>query len=102
VNVGSVEASRRPHFPDHGVRHATINNHRLHLRLTGGKRHHLWIDGRQPSLVLDQTAADSISNLIDAMWRYQRGDGDESANVIEYVVNEMHRKYGKRGKVTRA
>lgn len=96
MNTDSVESSRKPHFRGDGVRHATIGNHRFHLRLTGGKHHHLWIDGRQPPLILDQTAADFVSHLLDAMWLFQRGDGDESAQVIDYVVNAMHRKYGSR------
>lgn len=98
MNTDSVGSSRRPHFQGNGVRHATIGNHRFHLRLSDGKHHHLWIDGRQPPLILDQTAADFVSNLIDAMWLYQRGEGDESAQVIDYVVSTMHRKYGRRGR----
>jgi len=35
---------RRPQFTNDGVRHATINGHRFHLKIDGqGKHSHLWI-----------------------------------------------------------
>ncbi len=98
-----IQAARKPHFRGDGVRHATIGGHRFHLRLSDrGGNHHLWIDGHQPPFVLDRTAADFIAHLIDAMWLYQRGNGDESQRVIDHVVDAMHAKYGrKRKNVTR-
>lgn len=95
----SSETNRRPHFLVDGVHHATINSHRIHLR-TSHKVNYLWINGRQPPLIVDQTAADFIINLIDAMWLYQQGDGDESERVAEYVVEKMREKYGRNRKVT--
>ncbi|MFQ6082798.1 MAG: radical SAM protein [Candidatus Aminicenantia bacterium] len=88
---------RKPQFLSEGIRHATINGHRFHLRLTDPtKENYLWIDGTQPPLVLDQVAAEFIAHLIDAMWKFQAGDGDESQKVIDYVVEKMHQKYAKR------
>ncbi len=87
---------RKPQFRDDGVLHATVNGHRFHLRRkdpTGDN--FLWIDGMQPPIVLDRTAAEFVSHLIDAMWLYQQGDGDESPAVIDYVVGKMAEKYSK-------
>jgi radical SAM protein with 4Fe4S-binding SPASM domain len=87
---------RKPHFRDDGVRHATINGHRFHLRRKDPtKDNFLWIDGRQPPIVLDRTAAEFVSHLIDAMWLYQRGNGDESQAVIDYVVGKMAEQHSK-------
>ena len=89
--------ARKPHFSNEGVHHATINGHRFHLRRTDPTKHNfLWIDGQPPPLVLDQTAAEFVAFIIDAMWLYQQGDGDESQVVIDYVVNKMMEKYSKR------
>ncbi len=49
----------------------------------------------QPPIILDQTAANFVSHLIDAMWLYQQGDGDESQAVIDYVVRKMAEQYSK-------
>ncbi|MCJ7786425.1 MAG: radical SAM protein [Desulfobacterales bacterium] len=85
---------RKPHFRSDGVLHATINGHRLHLRRKDPIRDNfLWIDGQQPPLVLDETAAEFVEHLIDAMWLYQQGDGDKSQPVIDYIVKEMTEKY---------
>jgi hypothetical protein len=67
-------------FAAEGVHHATINGHRFHLRLNADARqqHLLWIDGQQPPLILDATAARFMVLLIDAMWEFQQGDGDET------------------------
>lgn len=97
MNMAAVNEQRRPHFRGDGVRHATIDNHRFHLRMSKDSNH-LWIDGRQPPLILDQTAADFVAYLIDAMWLYQRGDGDESAQVTDYVIQAMLDKYGRRNR----
>jgi radical SAM protein with 4Fe4S-binding SPASM domain len=87
---------RKPQFRDDGVLHATINGHRFHLRRKDpAKDNFLWIDGRQPPIVLDRTAAEFVSHLIDAMWLHQRGDGDESQAVTDYVVRKMTEKYSK-------
>ena len=52
---------RKPHFTRTGVRHATINGHRFHLRLTDPtEENFLWIDGKSPPLVLDQVAAEFL------------------------------------------
>lgn len=98
---------RKPQFSDGGIKHATINGHRFHLRCVDETRDNfLWIDGQQPPLVLDQTAADFMSNIIDGMWQFQRGAGNESDQLINYVVEKMFEKYGKplaigRNRVTR-
>jgi radical SAM protein with 4Fe4S-binding SPASM domain len=86
--------NRKPQFRSDGVLHATINGHRFHLRRKDPvKDNFLWIDGMQPPIVLDRTAAEFVSHVIDAMWLYQQGDGDESQAVIDYVVGKMVEKY---------
>jgi len=86
---------RKPQFKGDGIRHATINGHRFHLRMKDPtKDNFLWIDG-QPPLVLDKTAADFVAHLIDAMWLFQQGEGDESQQVVDYVVGKMYEKYGR-------
>lgn len=88
---------RKPQYLSEGIKHATINGHRLHLRLTDPtKENYLWIDGLQPPLVLDQVAAEFIAHIIDGMWKFQAGEGDESQKVIDYVIEKMHRKYYRR------
>lgn len=88
---------RKPQFENEGVYHATINGHRFHLRRGDPTQHDfLWIDGQQPPLVLDQTAAEFVKHIIDAMWLYQQGDGDESPAVIDYVVDRMTEKYSRK------
>jgi radical SAM protein with 4Fe4S-binding SPASM domain len=87
---------RKPQFRNDGVLHATINGHRFHLRRKDPSADNfLWIDGTQPPIVLDRTAAEFVSHLIEAMWLYQSGDGDESQAVIDYVVNKMSDKYSR-------
>jgi radical SAM protein with 4Fe4S-binding SPASM domain len=83
---------RKPQFTGRGVQHATINHHRFHLRSRpeGGL---LWLNGQQPPYQLDKTASDFVSYIIEAMWRFQQGDGDESAQVADYVVDKMLAKY---------
>ena len=87
-----TELGRKPQFANNGVHHATINGHRFHLRPTQ-EGAILWLDGKQPPYLLDQTAADFVRLTIEAMWRFQQGEGDESNKVTEYVVNEMIKKY---------
>jgi radical SAM protein with 4Fe4S-binding SPASM domain len=84
-----------PHFASGGVHHATINGHRFHLRPTEDGAL-LWLNGRQPPYHLDQTAADFVVFIIEAMWTFQQGDGDESEQVVSYVVDQMLAKYGRR------
>jgi len=96
--------ARKSHFTGEGVHHATINGHRFHLRpLKDGAL--LWLDGRQPPYHLDQTAADFAVFIIDAMWKFQQGEGDESQPVMRYVVDRMLAKYRRplalRNRVTR-
>ncbi|MFB0519082.1 MAG: radical SAM protein [Acidobacteriota bacterium] len=87
---------RKPQFTSEGIRHATINGHRFHLRLTDPTReNYLWIDGTQSPLVLDQVAAEFVAHIIDAMWEFQAGEGDESPKVVDYVVDKMHQKYAR-------
>jgi len=87
---------RKPQFKSDGVLHATINGHRFHLRRKDPTEDdYLWIDGRQPPIVLDRTAAEFVSHLIDAMWLYQQGEGDGSPAVIEHVVGKMAEKYSR-------
>jgi radical SAM protein with 4Fe4S-binding SPASM domain len=89
--------TRKPHFRSDGVLHATINGHRFHLRRKDPTEDNfLWIDGRQPPIVLDRTAAEFVSHLIDAMWRFQQGAGDESQAVRDYVVGKMAETYSGR------
>jgi radical SAM protein with 4Fe4S-binding SPASM domain len=86
--------ARKPQFRNDGVLHATINGHRFHLRTKDPvKDNLLWIDGRQPPMVLDRTAAEFVFHLIHGMWLHQQGDGDESQAVIDYVVDKMAEKY---------
>ena len=75
-----------------GVHHATINGHRFHLRATHGGAL-LWLDGRQPPYLLDHTARDFVTLLIDGMWQFQQGEGDESEQVVAFVVDRMLTKY---------
>jgi radical SAM protein with 4Fe4S-binding SPASM domain len=90
-----MEKVRKPQFLSDGVMHATINDHRFHLRVKDPiKENFLWIDGTQPPLILDKVAADFVTLLINAMWKFQQGEGDESQKVIDYVVKEMYAKYG--------
>lgn len=96
MNRSAVGSDRKPHFRSDGIHHATINNHRFHLRLNKGDQHHLWIDGRQPPLILDQTAADFVAYIIEGMWLYQRGNGDNSQQVIDHVLMAMQKKYDRR------
>lgn len=99
---------RKPQFTQTGVRHATINGHRFHLRLTDPtEENFLWIDGKSPPLVLDQIAAEFLGHLIDAMWSMQQGSGDESDGVKDYVIEKMYKQYGRpfaigKARVTRA
>jgi radical SAM protein with 4Fe4S-binding SPASM domain len=95
-NGQELTVKRKPQFKDDGVQHATINGHRFHLRRKDPtKDNFLWIDGRQPPIVLDRTAAEFVSHLIDAMWLYQQGDGDESQAVMDYVVGKMTEEHSK-------
>ena len=87
---------RKPQFRDDGVLHATVNGHRFHLRRKDPTEdNYLWIDGKQPPIVLDRTATEFVTHLIEAMWLYQQGDGDESQAVIDYVVGKMTEKYSR-------
>ena len=94
VTVESATARKR-HFRSDGVLHATINGHRFHLRENEDHDSLLWIDGRQPPLILDQTAARFMRLVIDGMWRFQQGDGDESQRVVDYVVDGMYETHGR-------
>lgn len=88
--------TRKQQFSPDGVRHATINGHRLHLRLTDpSELNPLWIDGQSPPLLLDQVAGELVALLVEAMWQFQRGEGDESAKVRDHVVERMYAKYGR-------
>jgi radical SAM protein with 4Fe4S-binding SPASM domain len=99
---------KKPQYRPDGVMHATINRHRLHLRLTDPTEDNfLWIDGQSPPLVLDQTAAEFVGHIIDAAWKFQHGEGDDrSREVIRYVVDRMYGQHGRllalgKGRVTR-
>jgi len=100
--------ARKPQFAPEGIRHATLNNHRFHLRLTDPtEENFLWIDGRSPPLVLDQVAAEFLAEVIDAMWAHQEGSGDHTDRVCDQVVERMYGRYGTRfalgrNRVTRA
>ena len=88
---------RKPQFMRGGIEHATMNGHRFHLRRNGPRKEHLlWIDGQSPPLALDRVAAEFASLIIQAMWKFQQGEGDGSAQVQAFVVDEMFRKYGRR------
>jgi len=87
---------RKPQFRNDGVLHATINGHRFHLRPKDLVEDNLlWIDGMQPPIILDRTAAEFVFHLIHGMWLYQQGDGDESQAVTDYVVGKMAEKYSR-------
>ncbi len=87
---------RKPQFRSDGVLHATINGHRFHLRRKDpGEDNLLWIDGMQPPIVLDRTAAEFVAHLIDAMWLYQQGDGNETQAVIDHVIGRMSERYSR-------
>jgi radical SAM protein with 4Fe4S-binding SPASM domain len=43
--------------------------------------------------VVDQTAAEFWKHIIDAMWKFQQGEGDASEEVRRYVVEQMSQKY---------
>ncbi len=89
--------ARKPRFIVEGIRHATINGHRLHLRLTDpSEENFLWVNGRSPPLVLDQVAAEFVAFLIDAMWDHQQSGDDESDAVRGQVVERMFRRYRSR------
>lgn len=97
---------RKPQFSSDGILHATFNHHRFHLRHSTKGDHLLWINGQQPPLILDDTAADFVTYLVEGMWLYQHGDGDESSAVAEFVVDKMYRKYHRplaigKGRVTK-
>ncbi|MBN1919442.1 MAG: radical SAM protein [Verrucomicrobia bacterium] len=88
--------TRKPQFTTDGIRHATINGHRFHLRLTDpSELNPLWIDGQSPPLLLDQVAGEFVALLIDAMWKFQQGVGDESPRVRQNVVDAMYAKHGR-------
>ena len=78
--LDDIARVRKPQFKKFGIRHATINDIRLHLRWTDPtEQNFLWINGTSgPPLILDQTDADMIAFLIDGMWLYQRGDADRT------------------------
>jgi radical SAM protein with 4Fe4S-binding SPASM domain len=87
---------RQPRFTQDGIRHATIGGHRFHLRLKDPTDDNfLWIDGRSPPLILDPVAADFMAFTIEALWKFQQGEGDESGRVRRHVVDAMYRKYGR-------
>jgi radical SAM protein with 4Fe4S-binding SPASM domain len=87
--------ARKPQYTSEGIRHATINGHRFHLRLIdASSESFLWVDGRSPPLIVDQVAAEFIAHLIDAMWAYQQGHGDETEKVRGYVIGHMYKRYG--------
>ena len=86
---------RKPQFTHGGIEHATINGHRFHVRRNDPIRENLlWIDGQSPPLVLDRVATEFVSLIIEAMWRFQQGEGDESEQVQRFVVDRMYEKYG--------
>jgi radical SAM protein with 4Fe4S-binding SPASM domain len=81
-------------FTEGGISHATINGHRFHLRVKDPtKENFLWIDGRM-LLVLNGIAADFISAVMKAMWKFGQGQGDATQPVREDVVEWMYGKYG--------
>ncbi len=88
---------RKPQFTEDGIRHATINGHRFHLRLTDpGKDNFLWIDGFHPPMVLDQVAAEFVGHIIDGMRRFQSGKRDGADQVTAYVLDRMQERYTRR------
>jgi len=87
---------RKAQFTKGGIEHATINGHRFHLRRNDPMRQNLlWVDGQSPPLILDPVATDFVSLIIDGMWEFQQGEGDESEQVRQYVVDAMFEKYGR-------
>jgi radical SAM protein with 4Fe4S-binding SPASM domain len=99
--------TRKSQFAEGGIMHATINGHRFHLRLRDPwELNPLWVDGQSPPLLLDKVAAETFALILEGMWKFQQGAGDESDSVREFVADGMYRKYGKqfaiRGRVTKA
>jgi len=86
-------------FSKEGIIHATVTGpsgrpHRLHLRLIDPiPINFLWIDGMAPPLILDNVAAEFLGYFIEGMWKFQQGTGDESQQVIDYVVEKMKQRY---------
>ncbi len=87
---------KKPPFEESGIRHATVNGHRLHLRPNAQGNHgFLWIDGKQPPLILDLTATEFVAHTIEAMWKFQHGQAlDRSSLVSDYVVETMYKRHG--------
>ena len=86
-------------FSSEGIMHATVTGpsgrpHRFHLRLIDPIPHNfLWIDGQAPPLILDNVAAEFVGYYIEGMWKFQQGAGDESQQVVNYVVGKMKARY---------
>ena len=53
---------------------------------------YLWIDNRV-MIVLDKTAAVFWKHIIDGMWLFQQGEGDETPKVREYVLTKMKKEF---------
>ena len=97
---------RRPQpFSTEGIMHATVTGpsgrpHRFHLRLIDPIPHNfLWIDGGAPPLILDNVAAEFLGYFIEGMWKFQQGAGDESQQVVDYVVGKMKERYPRENKL---
>ena len=74
---------RKPHFTQTGVRHATINGHRFHLRLTDPTdENFLWIDGKSPPLV----TANSLLSVLFAKNVKRKTVQSDSKNMIKHIT----------------
>jgi radical SAM protein with 4Fe4S-binding SPASM domain len=76
--------------------HATINGHRFHLRLKDPwEMNPLWVNGQSPPLLLDKVASETFALIMEGMWKFQQGEGDESDAVRKFVIDGMYAKYGR-------
>jgi radical SAM protein with 4Fe4S-binding SPASM domain len=62
-----------------------------------GSMNLLWIDGRNPPLLIDNVAADFVSCIIDESWRaHDLGNTEDGVSIFvrTNVVDSMYAKYG--------
>ncbi len=90
--------SERSRYRSDGVMHATLNGVRIHLRRTDPiKENFLWVNGLQPPVVVDKTAADFIEALIKWAWELSKSDTISTDDLISRVVSEIVEKYQGKG-----
>lgn len=88
---------KKSRYRSDGVMHATLNGIRIHLRRTDPtKENFLWVNGLQPPVVVDKTAADFIEALIKWAWELSRAGTISTDELIGRVVDEIVEKYRKK------